>query len=136
MLLLYKFNMAGRVFRPLCTFSVLFVIFWLIGPAVHPSCSSEHLLNKISFSNTNFHVVYRCHWQGLANKYRSWHSVIKSTKHGSTSMVLASRPFVMDLTVCMDNSRNPGPHNVPYVRAKLNIVHNFSSGSSSMLRSW
>jgi hypothetical protein len=51
--------MAGRVFRPLCIFAVLFVIFWMIGLAVHPSCSSEHLLN-ISFANTNFHVVYRC----------------------------------------------------------------------------
>ena len=69
------------------------------------------------------------------SKYRSWHSVIKSTKSGSTSVVLASQPFVMDLNVCMDISRNPGPHNVPYARAKLNIVHNFSSGSSSTLRS-
>ena len=80
-------------------------------------------------------MVYRWRWRSLANKYRLRHSVIKSTKHGSTSLALASRPFVMDLTVCMDISRNPGPNNVAYVRAKLNIVHNFTCGSSSTLRS-
>ena len=127
-------TMAGRVFRPLCIFAVLLVMFWLIGLAVHRSCSFEHSLN-ISFANTNFHVVYRWRWRSLANKYRLRHSVIKSTKHGSTSLALASRPFVMDLTVCMDISRNPGPNNVAYVRTKLNIVHNFTCGSYSTLRS-
>ena len=41
----------------------------------------------------------------------------------------------MDLTVCMDISRNLGPNNVAYVCTKLNNVHNFTCGSSSTLRS-
>jgi hypothetical protein len=37
--------------------------------------------------------------------------VSKSTKHGYTSLILATKPFKTDLTVCVDISSNPGPDN-------------------------
>jgi hypothetical protein len=183
--------MAGRVFRPLCIFAVLFVIFWLIGLAVHPNCSSEHSLN-ISFANTNFHVVYRWRWRSLANKYRSRHSVINSgvansiigeanihifvftdlknnwlqrklIRQNANIWILPPSPQLSSLLrhwllsllnmvrlvwfwhlglslwillfVWTFQEIRVHANNVAYVHTKLNIVHNFTCGSSSTLRS-
>ncbi len=38
-------------------------------------------------------------------------TVSKSTKHGYTSLILPTKPFKTDLTICVDISSNPGPDN-------------------------
>ena len=38
-------------------------------------------------------------------------AVSKSTKHGYTCLIIPTKPFKTDLTICVDVSPNPGPDN-------------------------
>ena len=46
------------------------------------------------------------------SKYITSMAITKSTKHGSTNLVLPMKPFKTDLTICVDISSNPGPRNL------------------------
>ena len=56
-----------------------------------------------------------------------------STKHGGTCLALPSKPFVMDLTIYMDISRNPGPTPVSSLGLKENCTRFGPSRSSSSI---
>ena len=45
----------------------------------------------------------------LESKFKIPFAVAKQTKHGHISLVLSTKPFKTDLTVCVDVSSNPGP---------------------------
>lgn len=45
-----------------------------------------------------------------ASCYRIRSPISRYTKHGCVCLVLPSSVFVMDLTICLDVSRNPGPN--------------------------
>ena len=45
----------------------------------------------------------------LESKFKIPFAVAKQTKHGPIILVLSTKPFKMDLTVCVDVSSNPGP---------------------------
>ena len=46
--------------------------------------------------------------------------VTKGTKHGLISLILRSRPFKVDLSVCVDVSVNPGPDSMPMGKSPSN----------------
>ena len=45
----------------------------------------------------------------LLSHYNLSYPSLKTSKYGITTLVLPSRLFVMDLTICMDIQENPGP---------------------------
>ena len=51
-------------------------------------------------------IIYR---KNLQSKFKVSYMVKKAIKHGSTAHILLVKPFIMDLTVCVDISPNPGP---------------------------
>jgi hypothetical protein len=57
--------------------------------------------------------------------------VSKSTKHGYTSLMLPTKPFKTDLTICVDIFTNPGPDNSE--RNTCRSAKQFSKCASSCL---
>ena len=45
------------------------------------------------------------------SNFKSSRAVSKSTKHGYTCLILPTKPFKTDLTICVDVSPNTGPDN-------------------------
>ena len=43
------------------------------------------------------------------SKFKVSRAVSKSTKHGYTCLIIPTKPFKTDLTICVDVSSNPGP---------------------------
>lgn len=58
-----------------------------------------------------------------------------STKRGGTCLALPSKPFIMDLTIYMDISRNPGPFPASYRGLKENCLRYYPSRFSSFVDS-
>ena len=59
----------------------------------------------------NVHFVYHLnfHRTVLGRTFKVSRPVTKGTKHGLICLILCSRPFKVDLSVCVDVSVNPGP---------------------------
>jgi hypothetical protein len=56
----------------------------------------------------NFEVIKLINFESNLKVSRT---VSKSTKHGYASLILPTKPFKTDLTICVDISSNPGPDN-------------------------
>ena len=72
-------------------------------------CFSDGFLPRnfgCQFSLVGSHVVIR---QRELSSLEVLQPCSKHAKHGSTCLVLPSKPFVMNLTVYVDISSNPGP---------------------------
>ena len=59
----------------------------------------------------NVHFVYHLNFRRtvLGRTFKVSRPVTKGTKHGLICLILCSRPFKVDLSVCVDVSVNPGP---------------------------
>jgi hypothetical protein len=62
----------------------------------------------------------------LPSKYGASLPVYKSTKHGMVCLSLPAGLFVMDLTIYVDISRNPGPSQIHLGHASMPILLNRS----------
>ena len=65
-----------------------------------------HLANYLVSLRPNVKIRRRC----LGRNFSLTFAAIKHSKHGSTSLALASKPFMLDLSIYMDIARNPGPN--------------------------
>ena len=48
--------------------------------------------------------------RSLQSTFNINHTANKTTKHGTITLILPVKPFIMDLTICMDISSNLGPN--------------------------
>ena len=62
-------------------------------------------------------------------------AVTLSTKRGGTCLALPSKPFIMDLTIYMDVSRNPGPARASSLGLKENCLRSDLTRRSSFVDS-
>ena len=62
-------------------------------------------------------------------------AITLSTKRGGTSLTLPSKPFIMDLTIYMDVSRNPGPSPAGSLGLKENCLRSDPSRFGSFVDS-
>ena len=59
--------------------------------------------------------------------------MVKAGKHGTTCLVLPSKPFIMDLTVHVDISSNPGPESNQEIVLRLVGLYHHSSRSPQLI---
>ena len=62
-------------------------------------------------------------------------AITLSTKRGGTCLALPSKPFIMDLTIHMDVSRNPGPSRASSLGLKENCLSSDLTSRSSFVDS-
>ena len=69
--------------------------------------------------------------RNLQSMFNTSYVVNKATKHGLTVLILPVKPFIMDLTICVDISPNPGPK---LDNSEINNLgsHSVKSSSSRM----
>jgi hypothetical protein len=75
---------------------------YVLSPHMEFSTSSNRQFGYVS------HNVI-CRRSQLYSKFKIKFALVKQSKRGSTCLALPSKPFVMDLTMCMDVALNPGP---------------------------
>jgi hypothetical protein len=46
----------------------------------------------------------------LESQFTTSFAIVRTTKHGNTCLILPSKPFEIDLTICVDISSTPGPN--------------------------
>jgi hypothetical protein len=64
------------------------------------------LANYLVSLRPNVKIRRRC----LGRNFSLTFAATKHSKHGSTSLALASKPFMLDLSIYMDIARNPVPN--------------------------
>ena len=83
------------------------------------------------FSLLGSHVVIKRRALSSLVVFQPWS---KQAKHGTTCLVLPSKPFVMDLTVHVDISSNPGPESNPEIISRLvGLYHHHSPRSPQLI---
>ena len=113
-------KMAADALYRLRGYFVFFALFCFIISIKHKDFLSKDLnrlsteiiaagdpVSKEIFHFVDYHVDFKR--RDLASHYQTRRPSFKATKHGAVCLVLPSRVFVMDLTVFVDISRNPGP---------------------------
>ena len=99
---------------------------------MHGSFSDGFLLRNSGreFSLVGSHVVIK---RRELSSLEVFQPSSKQAKHGTTCLVLPSKPFVMDLTVHVDISSNPGPESNQEIISRLAGLYHPSSRPSQLI---
>ena len=97
-------------------------------------CFSDGFLpgnSRREFSRIGSHMVIK--WQELSSLV-VFQPLSKQAKHGTTCLLLPSNPFVLDLTMHVHISSNPGPEsNQEIISNLVGFYHHHSSQSSQRI---
>ena len=85
--------------------------------------------SRREFSLVGSHVAIKRRELRSLEVFQPWS---KQAKHGTTCLVLPSKPFVMDLTVHVDISSNPGPESSQEIYYHHHPEH-YSSRSQQLI---